>query len=200
METGKRCRSHHQVRPAGSTLCQLFAPKTVHVGQDTCPSLLGWFGPIFVDERGMMLSPAVNSWSSIKKTALLSIAGTLISAALFFTLAAPRAWAGEYCGTASSPAWVNPYGQGGDKCWGPAVSQLTFATVRTYERAACVTIAEGTDFLTSWVCGAAGSAPEYAASASKFNPKYSWKGVIRNNNLTYGTHVSGWYACTYYQC
>lgn len=116
-------------------------------------------------------------------------------------MAAPKAQAASYfCGTTEDPGWVNPYGDGGDKCWGPAKYQLYWAIVRTYERAGCVTLAEGTDLLTSWVCGPAGSAPNGSVTVSKYNYSYNWKGVLRNNNLTYGTHINGSYECFLYHC
>lgn len=145
--------------------------------------------------KGIKMPQSVFLGFAPTKRLLLGFAGALTAVTLLFSVTSSKARAGDFCGTAGSPVWVNPYGSGGDKCWGTAHYQLDWAAVRTYERAGCVTIAEGTTLLTSWVCGAAGSAPEYAAEASKFNGEHYYKGVVRNNNLSNGTYISGLNAC-----
>lgn len=87
-------------------------------------------------------------------------------------------------GTACTGVNLAPYGQGGDRCYGPAADALNYADVRTQSRAGCVDIADGANnLLTSWVCGASGSWPGYAASVYVASYFGTWhKGVIRNNN------------------
>lgn len=140
-----------------------------------------------------MHNPAVDG--RLVSKALLTLVGVFVAAALFFGISASKASAGNFCGTPSSPAWVNPYGQGGDKCWGNALPGLNYAAVITFQRAGCVTLAEGTNLLTAWVCGAAGSNPSNAAEVYKWNYSNWWKGVVRNNNVSYGTNITGGHNC-----
>jgi hypothetical protein len=143
-----------------------------------------------------MHNSTIDGGLAARKKTLLTLVGLFAAVALFFAMTAPKAFATDFCGSSGSPVWVNPYGQGGDRCWGPARQGLNWAAVRTYERAGCVSIAEGTTLLTSWVCGAAGSSPGWIAEAYKYNGGGSWyKGVVRNNNVSYGTHISGTHGC-----
>ncbi len=127
---------------------------------------------------------------------VLYIAIALVAALALWVaaLGAPsKAAAVGFCGG----VYLAPYGQGGDRCWGPAVNGLDKGWVKTQERAGCVTIADGANnLLTSWVCGPAGSWPGLAASAYLFNTPGTWrKAVIRNNNLSLGGNFGGEYGC-----
>jgi hypothetical protein len=118
---------------------------------------------------------------------------TVLGAALLLSMSAQKAAASNFC----TNVWLSPYGQGGDRCWGPSAQGLNFASVSTFTRAGCVSIADGSNnLLTSWVCGAAGSAPGYAAAAY-YNSNYLQyrKAVIRNNNTSNGGQFSGGYNC-----
>lgn len=117
----------------------------------------------------------------------------LSAVTLFSAANASPASAGLFC----NYVWLAPYGQGGDRCWGPAQRALNWASVRTYERAGCVNIADVNNNLTqSWACGGAGSAPGYAAAVGiPIYPNSYYKGVIRNNNLSFGGRFTGEMSC-----
>jgi hypothetical protein len=108
--------------------------------------------------------------------------------------AVPRAQAGTFCTNVS----LAPYGQGGDRCWGPSLLNLNYGDVHTQERAGCVAIADGSNnLLTQWKCGAAGSWPGFSAWASIQPGGYgsNQKAVIRNNNLSSWGKFGGGYNC-----
>jgi len=132
---------------------------------------------------------------SVKRApAWVSVVGLLLAICIAGLAAAtPRASAVTFCGGVT----LAPYGQGGDRCWGPSRESLNFAAVVTYQRAGCVNIASSSNvLLQSWVCGAAGSAPQYAASVTYLqDPRGFHKGVIRNNNLSYSATFSGNFGC-----
>jgi hypothetical protein len=121
------------------------------------------------------------------------LAATAATFALFFAASPQPAAAAGFC----TNAWLSPYGQGGDRCWGPAKRALYRAEVITYERAGCVNIADGSNNLTqSWACGPSGSAPGYAAAVGiPIYPNFYYKGVIRNNNLSFSGKFSGFMVC-----
>jgi hypothetical protein len=134
----------------------------------------------------------VSGLLEINKKVVLLFVGMVAAVAMLFAVTAPSASAGNFC----SYAWVAPYGQGGDRCWGASHYQLNFASVITYERAGCVTIADGSNnLLTSWVCGGAGSNPSNAAQLWLDNYTENRKGVVRNNNVSFGTHITGYNGC-----
>lgn len=118
---------------------------------------------------------------------------TLVGAALLLSMSPQKAAASNFC----TNVWLAPYGQGGDRCWGPSAQGVNYAQVVTYTRAGCVSIADGSNnLLTSWVCGGAGSAPGYAAAAYyPYNYSQYRKAVIRNNNTTNGGQFAGGYNC-----
>lgn len=130
--------------------------------------------------------------------------GLLMSAALLAAWivsfgAAPNASANQaFCSGVS----LAPYGQGGDRCWGPSANGLDMGWVITVQRAGCVTIADGSNnLLTSWVCGPAGSSPGLAASVFLASAPGVWrKAVIRNNNLSNSGNFSGIYGCNSALC
>jgi len=127
--------------------------------------------------------------SATLASAIAALALALSSAAL----SPPKAEAGYFC----QGVTLNPYGQGGDRCWGPSVPYLYYSDVRTTNRAGCATIADNANnLLTSWVCGPAGSEPGIAAWTSLFNggglPR---KAVIRNNNTNNQGTFKGGYNC-----
>ena len=106
---------------------------------------------------------------------------------------APKASAVDFC----SGVTLAPYGQGGDRCWGPSRQSLNYSAIRTYQRAGCVDIANSSNvLLASWVCGAAGSAPGLAAAIGyNQDPLGYHKGVIRNNNTSASGTFGGVFAC-----
>lgn len=131
---------------------------------------------------------------SLHRTAMVSVLALAAAVVLLLSFATPKASAG---GAFCQEVWLAPYGKGGDRCWGPSVYGLSYAALITHERAGCVTIADGSNnLLTSWVCGAAGSAPANAAELWLANYAYNRKGVIRNNNLSYGGYFRGTYNCS----
>lgn len=117
-----------------------------------------------------------------------------VASLLALSVAAPKAEAGgNFCTSVN----LAPYGQGGDRCWGPLKQWLNYAQVVTYQRAGCVDVADANNnLLASWVCGAAGSAPATAANMwYQQNLAGYRKAVIRNNNLSYWGTFSGGYNC-----
>lgn len=119
--------------------------------------------------------------------ALLVIAGVGL-------LAAPpnsEAKSVNFCSTVS----LAPYGHPGDRCWGPG-SFVFGINLVTYDRAGCVTVANGANqLLQSWTCGAAGSVPGPAVVLNFGNDGVWRKPVIRNNNLSFAGTFSGGLAC-----
>ena len=131
---------------------------------------------------------------------MVALATAICLLMLVFALAAAKASAGgaNFC----TNAWLAPYGQGGDRCWGPSQRGTNQANVVTFTRAGCVSIASGSNtLLTSWVCGAASSAPQTAATVyyNKDLEQFR-KGVIRNNNLSYSGQFSGGQSCAWPGC
>lgn len=126
----------------------------------------------------------------------LLMAAVLSVVTLLYAVAAPTASAGNFCTNVS----LSPFGQGGDRCWGPAISGLNYGGVVTNERAGCVNIADGSNNLQgSWVCGSKGSSPGVAAEKWIPASEANFKGVIRNNNQSFSGTFSGrhncWYGC-----
>lgn len=126
-------------------------------------------------------------------TKVLGIGALMALCLVAMLSSASAAYAGKFC----QGAWLAPYGQGGDRCWGSAERSLNWAAVETHERAGCVDIADGANNLTqAWACGAAGSGSGYAMAVSiPIDPNGYFKGVIRNNNSTYGAYFGGEQAC-----
>ena len=88
-----------------------------------------------------------------------------------------------FCNGAS----VAPYGQSGDRCWGPG-QNLRTVTGTSAQHSVCVNAANNGNLVTSWVCGAAGGWPTLGFGCCV------WKnGVIRNNNSSLWTVIEkGW--------
>lgn len=128
---------------------------------------------------------------TLPKRGLLFLGAALAAVTMFFTAYSPSAQAaGEnFC----TNVWLNTYGSGGDRCWATGHSNLTSAWIVTHERAGCVDIANGSnELMFSWVCGGAGSSPGIAASIYDFNHAGVFrKGVIRNNNSSFGAFFEG---------
>jgi hypothetical protein len=124
--------------------------------------------------------------------------GALAAAIVLYAAAAAGAVSQAKANVGICPTgyyWLAPYGQGGDRCFGPAVFAAV-AGVVTFERAGCVTYADtNNNLIQSWVCGSAGSSPGSAAYAYAPNDGIRRKGVIRNNNLSFGGHFEGSVAC-----
>jgi hypothetical protein len=128
---------------------------------------------------------------TLAKRGMLFLGAAMAAVAMFFATSSSSAQAaGEnFC----TNVWLNPYGSGGDRCWAPGHTTLYHAMVVTHERAGCVDIANGSnELLFSWVCGPAGSSPATAATIYDFAHEGVFrKGVIRNNNLSFGGHFDG---------
>ena len=139
-----------------------------------------------------------NTLGMYKRVFLGTVALAVACLALLMAVSAPTASAGAFC----SGVYLTPYGQAGDRCWGPAQKGLFYADIVTYERAGCVNIADVNNNLTqSWVCGAAGSAPGVAAQVSIPHSGLYYKGVIRNNNTSqYGVFKGGMACNALYPC
>jgi len=146
------------------------------------------------------VSPSYSSIGSQRPKIILAFGAAILVICLTFLLSsAPSASAVEvFCGE----SWLAPYGQGGDRCWGPATNGLDFAAVVTHERAGCVDIADGSNNLQhSWVCGAAKSAPGLAAEVGVAGGLVVYyKGVIRNNNESFSALFAGREKCVQGGC
>lgn len=136
--------------------------------------------------------PAGLTRAARRTTMFLAAAAAAI--AMYFAATAPSASATE---TICWGAYLAPYGQNGDRCWGPGHSDLLASGVVTNERAGCVDIADGSNnLMQSWVCGAAGSAPGTAAVVWDFSHEGMFrKGVVRNNNSSFWAWFNGNETC-----
>lgn len=146
------------------------------------------------------MSPSYFSIVSRRPKIILALGGAILAICLMFILSsAPSASAVEvFCGEST----LKPYGQGGDRCFGPATSGLDFAAVVTHERSGCVDFSDTSNNLkASWVCGAAKSAPGLAAEIGWSGaPGVYFKGVIRNNNESFSALFAGREKCFQGQC
>lgn len=133
--------------------------------------------------------------SGLGVKAPLAFGTALLAVCVAFLMgSAPSAHASDFCTNVS----LAPYGQGGDRCFGPSLKNLNYGQVVTHERAGCVAIADGSNnLLTIWKCGAAGSAPGFSAWASIQPGGYgtNQKAIIRNNNLSSWGVFGGGYNC-----
>lgn len=133
--------------------------------------------------------------SFVVQTKRVGVASALLAAILFVMVigSAPKASASIFC----EASYLAPYGSGGDRCYGPSNKGLDWAGVVTQERAGCVAILDGANnFLTSWVCGGAGSTPATAASVSYGGGFLTnQKGIIRSNNQSFSAWFRGQQAC-----
>lgn len=83
-------------------------------------------------------------------------------------------------------AWLQPYGQGGDRCTAPQGGNIWLVYVITQARAGCETIQNNGVLLNNWTCGGAYS------SVGSYQDWSKWShGIIRNNNLSFGGYFSG---------
>jgi hypothetical protein len=125
------------------------------------------------------------------KRGVLFLVAAIAAATMFFATAPSSALAvnENFC----TNVWLNPYGSGGDRCWATGRTNLIAAAVATHERAGCVDIANGAnELMFAWLCGPAGSSPAAAAIIWDFAHEGVFrKGVIRNNNLSFGGHFDG---------
>ena len=99
--------------------------------------------------------------------------------------------AAKFCPEASGYMWLDPAWTGNYRCDGAdSVSGYgrDRATIYTWERAGCVDYADvWHNLITSWVCIPAGT-----WGYVNIRQDGGWyRGVIRNNNLTYGAHFYG---------
>lgn len=119
----------------------------------------------------------------------------LASACTVFFASASTAKAENYC-----HVYLQPYGQGGDRCYSYS-RYIHGVTMATYERAGCLSVANGSNqLLMSWQCAAAGSIPAAAVTLWFNDDGIRRKGVIRNNNLSYKGYFSGNVTCFRYDC
>lgn len=100
-----------------------------------------------------------------------------------------------YTNTFCVNAWLQPYGQSGDRCWmgvGYANHYSSFS-VTTQNRAGCVAVAGYYgEQISSWVCAGAWG----QVFTGPANPAAGfYRGLIRNNNLTYAAGFSGGAYC-----
>lgn len=91
--------------------------------------------------------------------------------------------------------WLQPYGQNGDRCYESTAQgnwHLADVVVFTQERAGCVTYAGYYgELYGSWQCaGAHSSKLVYVPNDGGF-----YRGVIRNNNLSYAASFTGQSLC-----
>lgn len=122
---------------------------------------------------------------------MLCLGAAMAAATMFFatTPSSVQAASENFC----TSAWLNPYGWGGDRCWATGHTTLHSVNIVTHERAGCVDIANGSnELMFSWVCGPAASSPAAAATIWDFAHEGVFrKGVIRNNNLSFGGYFDG---------
>jgi hypothetical protein len=125
---------------------------------------------------------------SVKSAHLLGIASLLAAVLAIGTLFTSDAKATGFCVNAN----LAPYGQAGDKCFGPGEYKLAIVLVQTFERAGCVTYASPSNALEdSWFCiGNNATGQKYVRNDSQTH-----KGVIRNNNLSFWGKFSGNQTC-----
>jgi hypothetical protein len=138
---------------------------------------------------------AAPTLSSRTKQLLLAVAG---AAAISLAMAAGpastahAAWTNTFCVN----AWLQPYGQSGDRCWmgvGYANHYSSFS-VTAWERTGCVAVAGYFgEQITSWVCTS--SAPGQVFTGVPNPPAGFYRGLIRNNNTRNPGSFSGGAYC-----
>jgi hypothetical protein len=106
--------------------------------------------------------------------------------------AAPRPGENRFC----EMRWLAPFGQSGDRCfagdelWG----RLLSVELKTYQRAGCVNYTGWYyEYYTGWVC--TGNYSSTGINVPRDGGSY--RGVIRNNNLTYSANFTGTEWCCY---
>jgi hypothetical protein len=140
-----------------------------------------------------MNRPTAYGPAATAKHGMLLLAALIAAMAMYFAAQpSPASAQNNFC----EGAFLAPYGQGGDRCWGP-VHHLFGVGVVTGERAGCVDIADGSNnLLRSWNCGPANSVPGEAANMFwGSNDGVNRKGVIRNNNTSYSGYFYGIESC-----
>lgn len=92
-----------------------------------------------------------------------------------------------------SNAWVQPYGQAGDRCASPLGGYLWMVQVSSYEHSACVSYLNNVgNVASSWAC---------TPGPNNFATKYFvedgvWRrGIVRNNTTNSGAHIAGKQDC-----
>jgi len=134
-----------------------------------------------------------NKSGLFRRSALVLAAVCAVTMAWFGSLAAsspPRAnaegYAAAFCGGWLDPAWTGNY-----RCDAPdnvSGYNRTYVAVQALERAGCVDYADvWHNLITSWVC-----TPKETQVIISVRKDGGWyRGVIRNNNLTYRAQFSG---------
>jgi len=124
--------------------------------------------------------------------ALLAVLAMFTAMAFLAAGTAPAAQADEFC----KNAYLQPYGQYGDRC-DMLVSQAGHffeVGIQTSGRAGCVRIiGYYGEPVTNWQCTSAWS----HTSILRANDGGYYRGSIRNNNSTYGAYFSGFNGCCY---
>jgi len=136
-----------------------------------------------------------------QKLAVLAISMLVTGAGFVCAIAAgpvSTAAAGNYatpfCDTPTGPVWLDPAWTGNYRCDGAdSVSgyERDYVLLNTYERAGCLNYADVWHNLqTSWVCIPKGT--EFGGRIDIRRDGGWYRGVIRNNNTSYGGHFKGW--------
>ncbi len=144
-----------------------------------------------------MSTPATHEQFGVRERGLLILAALVATLAMCFAAAPPKASAQTHYNFCQ--VTLAPYGQYGDQCMAWGGGYLLNATITTYERAGCLTVANGQgNLIQSWTCfPKSGGAGAYIMSWS--NDGTYRKPVIRNNNLSFSGKFAGSYDC-YYPC
>jgi hypothetical protein len=134
----------------------------------------------------------VRDQSSRRGYGALLLAALLAAALAYFAVApSPASAAVNICTNVT----LQPFGHAGDRCFGP-MNNLFNSSVITFERAGCVSVANGSnEIIMEWRCGAAGSSPGAAALIFPPLDGVNRKGVIRNNNLSFTGRFQGAELC-----
>jgi len=140
-----------------------------------------------------MIISASSSTGAKRRSLLSAICVLVASTALFSSLAAgsptpakAEKYATGFCGGWLDPAWTGNY-----RCDAPdnvSGYNRVYVAVRAFERSGCVDYADvWHNLITSWVC----TPKETEAIISVRKDGGCYRGVIRNNNLSYKGQFSG---------
>lgn len=112
--------------------------------------------------------------------ALTALALALLSAALVSgPISNANAGAAYFC----NGAWVAPYGQGGDRCWGPGQNLTGVQAIA--QQSVCVNAAQNGVLVQSWNC-----APAANWAGMGFNGTRWLNPVVRNNHPNNWTQIN----------
>src|SRR5215217_6679784 len=116
--------------------------------------------------------------SATFRRSVLPLLALLGAAAVLLAAHPSRASAGENICTNVT---LQRFGAAGDRCFS-TLHNLFNATVITFEKAGCVSVADSANNITmEWRCGARGSSPTWAAEIFPPLDGVNRKGAIRNN-------------------